>query len=53
MALYNKQGKKVNIPAKFNSKENPRMFLDIIEKLEPLPPIGKLFQLGERAKFKS
>ena len=51
--LYNRQGQEVKVNIKFNSKDNPNMFKDLVERKEPSPlGHGKMFNLGTRAKFK-
>ena len=50
--LVNQANQQVNIPAKFNSKEHPNMFKNLVEKKEPRDPYhGTMFSLQERARF--
>jgi hypothetical protein len=51
--LLNSKGFTVNVNDKFNSKENPNMFVGLREVHAPLPPMGKMFQLGNRARIKN
>ncbi len=51
--LYNKQGQQVNVPTKFNSRENPNMFRDLREVKEPSKDgHGKMFNIGTRARMR-
>lgn len=50
--LYNRQGQEVKVDKKYNSKEHPWMFAELIETKDPLPPAGKMFRIEERARFK-
>ena len=51
--LYNQNGQIVNIDKKYNSKEQPHMFADLLEVLEPKDGHhhGSMFSIEERAKL--
>ena len=51
--LLNQKGQQVHVDKKFNSKEQPWMFAQLVEVHEPKDKhCGKMFNLSERAKFK-
>ena len=53
--LRNAQNQIVNVPSKFNTKDNPSLFADLRETKELSDPCGRgtggMFSLGTRAKF--
>lgn len=50
--LYNANGNLVKINPKFNSRENPNIFVPLREVKDTLPAVGHMFNLCIRAKFK-
>ena len=51
--LLNKQGQQVQVDKRFNSVDNPGMFRNLREKLEPAThKHDKMFRLDQRAKMK-
>ena len=50
--LYNTQNQVVHVDKKHNSRDNPSMFRDLQEKLEPKShKEDKMFRLDQRAKL--
>ena len=53
--LRNTQNQIVNVPPKFNTKDNPSLFADLKETKELIDPCGRgtngMFSINERAKF--
>ena len=53
--LRNAKNQIVNVPAKFNTKDNPSLFANLRETKELSDPNGRstggMFSISERAKF--